>query len=96
MKVTVYTTKAGKDHKEGTISWDGKNYVLEPSDSKLLESVLIDVIPTADGLVNADDADKFLPALNGYYRSAYLRVSGVEGDDSGIKPSVKPSPFRDR
>jgi hypothetical protein len=73
--VTVYTLARGKDHQEGTLTWNGRRIEIEP-DSQLMRNMRDDPINLPDGsrLTKADGL-RFLRGLCRVYVSAYLRAT---------------------
>lgn len=80
--------KDGNDVSEGTITFDGKGYCLEPADSRLLHRILNAPIHGKHGIILDKSRPRdFLRNLCRQYKSAYLRATEA-ADDSEAQLST--------
>ena len=78
MKVEVRNIRNGQDNIVGVIEWDGKNYILEPGNSRLLYNLMASPIRVGDKDYTSKDKEEFLKVLCAMTQSPYLRVSPIE------------------
>ncbi len=79
MQVQIFTHDAARDGEDyglkGTITWDGNEYILHPSDSLYLENVLHRTLHEGGNFSNreidASEPEEFLKNLAANWRSSY-------------------------
>lgn len=91
----------GVTAERGRLVWDGDSIRPDPPDSLLLQNVLASPAGMDDRgpVATINDPEAFLKALQGQYRSAYLRAGPPEETVEAAAKSarrVPPSPFRGR
>lgn len=72
-KVDVYEL----DTLIGSLSYDGRQIVLDPPGDGVLKLILDEPVLTAQGVFDKSQPEAFLDALPKQYRGAYLRVVPV-------------------